>query len=601
MFRNSLLGSKGWEIIENRSSFLQVFVFNSLAVAAGIYTGLAFIFLLASIVNLTLLFSLRRSVAIAFSYAYLSCLGLHLIFYVFSSLTSEILGLSLGLFSFISLLLLAVLTTYKYQFSQKAKRSMHRNGMNGKAVVAIALMPMLILSLAVLLGDSLFDGQLSWAMLGDSRNHIDVSNDILLDNGIKYFGYPSFPDSLVASSLNWSQVIGQSTFESQVFVYSRFLMLAMFLLSALTASLFLSLKKGAVEKIEYIPLVVAFSIPMLPFWFDNAFSNGFYPSILSVGILLALTTLVMDDENSPTKNAITLISCFVVYMSYSLLTPIALALMVVVVLSYLKVSWKRIIFTIPICVAVALVSLQKISIPELLTSSLMAEGRTNEVNDLLLPLLIAAIIIWVFVQRQFFIGRGEISLGLISIVVSALFISVSLYTYLDGSSYYLQKTNWMLISLLSIVTCVIFSLRFTKLSALFVTAIFLANLFQGGDKNEEPISIMNFANGDFMLTSSATDSVFFANNNSDGSISWNTYGIEEQQLLNLWLVQEVPRSNPLHYWPYSGNGSSLSEICKAASTYPGATIWVGSDSLVDYVAMVCDNNQLKVRSFEVRK
>jgi hypothetical protein len=461
-----------------------------------------------------------------------------------------------------------------------------------------------------------FQGVLTWAMSGDSRNHVYQIRAVIDRGGIVLFnGYPAVANGFAALMGGWqygSDSVAGGHLGSEIRILGITSALILVICSVLSG-LFLKTKTGMnVWKIAIITAVVSM-IPFSQLFLNTYLSEGFFPSSLSLAVLLAVIyEVARDDSSTISKIVICIMGSSLILLTFPLLLPLLLPCFFFTFLShvcskFVEALWvmqirQKILPLIFLFMPVLIVELvcRIPSVSDYLFLHLNTYGRITEIDNWgLWALTSAAGLAFFFAAKSdkfftlltFFIGVFSIQF---SIIMDRILVA----------DYYVNKLVWISTTLMIILNLIISASLFLasysllkRLTIGFVSIglIALASLPILQDFPLKPNLITLATSPDYP---SAEDAHLITKTNeiAPRSIFWQVSDdFGATQVIDIWMTLGFDFENGAFTWGYNSDVFSLSAVCSFAKDNYPATIWVTSTEVQQFVRTACEADGVIIR------
>ena len=453
-----------------------------------------------------------------------------------------------------------------------------------------------------------FGGVLTWAMSGDSRNHVYQMRAVIDRGGITLFdGYPGLANGIAGLLGGWqynsnSAVGGHLGSEIHILGLASVLSIVF---CSLISGLFIHKKSDKHD----LPLGIASSlislIPISQVFLNTYFTEGFFPSAFSLAILMAVFYEVTKSNSTPiSKFLICIIGSALIYKTFPLLLPLLLPCFFLSHIGLrsldslnasLAAQIKNKIQLIS-CLALPVLIIELGSrieiVSKYLTLHLNNYGRISPIDSWgLWMLTLTAALLFVFsAKSNLIISASTLVAGVVSIQFSEIL------DRLLTEVYYLNKFVWMCTTLMLILNLItlasFFSSAFSFVKKMAIGVIFTGLL---------PFAILPLLQ-DFpikpslvtLTTSPKYPSVedahliTYINGQNSRSIFWGvSTDFLATQVIDIWMTLGFDFDHGAYAWGYNSDVFSLDAVCSFAKANQPTTIWVLTKDVQKLVHSFC--------------
>lgn len=475
---------------------------------------------------------------------------------------------------------------------------------------AVGLAPAILISLALVVGVSLWDGRrIAWAMNNDAVWNTMVARFIVADHGI---GVNPNPSPLTGALLAVGMAPGRNaldpskwlvhdvTREAQLWL---FLMLASSLVAGIVAWLALS---AVLPIVRHLAVVAVSFVPLTPFVAGNAIAFGFYDATIAVLVLLCAWVAWLNAPAHRLVSFITLAVCCVATLAVwapLALVPLALAAVVVFEggLGWTRgIGVSRSILAIIAALAVAGYGLG-FTLPDLIRehSALASDGG-------IFGLSIGQVVVTSFVAlasglaARLVLRRWRDFLGTATVLASSAIVLGYLLLQRGGTNpwgYYPVKFSWLISVLLIVIicTCVISLAAKARIRRAFLTLAGGAALTTG--LVWFPIATFASATGPMAVfvpslarSDSATDVLFPLSDPRQKNL---VSGSPDDMFVNGWLIQQQSRSvfdahTEFRGYAYILDARDPVQLCRVSALWGGGvTVHTNDGRVASELSAMC--------------
>ena len=487
--------------------------------------------------------------------------------------------------------------------------------LSGSRSYSLALFtgPTIFISLAVF-AYMKFGGVLTWAMSGDSRNHVYQIRAVIDRGGIVLFnGYPAMANGFAALLGGWkygSNSVAGGHLGSEIHILGITSALILVICSVLSG-LFLKTKTGMnVWKIASITAVISM-IPFSQLFLNNYLSEGFFPSSLSLAVLLAVIyELARDDSNTFSKIAICIMGSSLILLTFPLLLPLFLPCFFFTFLlhansKFVEIFWEMrirqkiwsLVFVfLPVLVFELVCRIPSVS--KYLFLHLNTYGRITQIDNWgLWALTFAAGLAFFFAAKSdkfftlltFFIGVFSIQF---SMIMDRILVA----------DYYVNKLLWISTTLMIILNLIIsaslllasysllrrLTIGFVSLGLIALTSLPLLQDFP------LKLNLITLATSPEYPSVEDAHLITKTNKIAPRSIFWQVSDdFGATQVIDIWMTLGFDFDHGAFAWGYNSDVLSLSAVCAFAKDNKPATIWVVSVEAQKLVKAACASDGVK--------
>lgn len=458
----------------------------------------------------------------------------------------------------------------------------------------------LVVVVSVLIGDITHGGNLSWAMAGDSRNHINWINTVAESNGVVLTTYPYLPHGVMGTLLFAFGDNSSRQIQEIIFLYSRAWILILILLSLLSAATIMDLRVKS-RLLSTVSLIVVGLVPISSVFLENSIENGFLTTTFATLFLFALIPEFLFGFGIVSV-LFGGISTVLTVFTFPTLAPTA-AFSTLYLFAKGKSAMKGRNSGVLTFVLIGILGLSASLIfthaPKAIGETLNLGGRVAGVGISISVFFVLLILITSALNVQ---SRANFALLIFATFASINLFLLSILT--DRFSYYFVKSLWIATSILAIVAAIALTvyvrnqdsrIRLVLAVGALIACVGITNFPIKFEGPESP-SIYKFIKGGDLISPSMGNTVIELIEHHPRSISWNLYPVPQQQVANIWEALGYGDSAEIFFWSYSGDVSSLQEVCSIAVNDAPSTIYVSNSEIQDYVAFRCRDMSLKVTS-----
>jgi hypothetical protein len=466
-----------------------------------------------------------------------------------------------------------------------------------------------------------FGGVLTWAMSGDSRNHVYQIRAVMDRGGIVLFnGYPSLANGFAALWGGWqynSNSAGGGHLGSEIHILGLTSAITLVTCSVL-AGLFLGRETGKQGGYMAVAAAVVSLTPFSQVFLNTYFTEGFFPSSLCLAIVLAVVfEMTRSDSSFISRISFSILGCLLLLLTFPLLLPLLLpcfffAFLLQLYSCDIDNSWQEqpkrkisilVILTIPVLIVEIVSRIPSVS--AYVYKHLNTYGRISPIDDWGLWVLTLSAGFASFTKQR---TNNLIAPLTFVIGVSSIQFTVILDRLLDAS-YYLNKyvwisTNIMIILNLIVVANLLYSASsvFRRLTLGFISigSIALTSIPVLQDFPLKP-NLLTLATSPEYPSVKDAHLITKVNNMSPRSIFWQVSpDFEATQVIDIWITMGFDMRDGTFGWAYNSDVFSLSSVCSFAIKNQPATIWTISEEARQLVELACvsDGIETKVIPYE---
>jgi hypothetical protein len=461
-----------------------------------------------------------------------------------------------------------------------------------------------------------FGGVLTWAMSGDSRNHVYQMRAVIDRGGIILFnGYPALANGISGLMGGWkynSISAGSGHLSSEIHILGLSSAISL-VICALFSGLLLKKNPDRSPSLFTLSAILISAIPFSQVFLNTYFTEGFFPSAFSLAVLLAVIFEVTRDDSTLVSNIATCtMGSALVLLTFPLLLPIILPCFLLSFFRYFSFKradrfantqfWLKFGIVASLLLPVLLIEIgAKISVvSDYVTLHLNNYGRISPVSIWGLWVLTAiAALAFIFSDRSnIYIS----SLGLFIGTVSIKFATT--LDHLLQENYYLNKFLWISTTLMIILNLVIaasfFSSRFSILKR-SISSLVLAGLVVLATVpllQDFPLKSNLYKLASSPQYPSVADAhlITSTNGNIPRSIFWRVSpDYEATQVIDIWITLGFDFDHGAFSFGYNSDVFSLDAVCGFAKANQPSTIWVVSKEVQSFVRSVCAADGVKTK------
>jgi hypothetical protein len=454
----------------------------------------------------------------------------------------------------------------------------------------------------VLLGEFAYSGNLSWAMAGDSRNHISWIVGVAEANGILKTTYPYLPHGFIAALFLALGENDLSQTQQIIFLYSRFWILVSILFSLMSALIITDLKLRD-KRLKSLALVAVGLVTTSSLLLENSIENGFLITVLPALFLVCLIPEFLFGKGI-NRMLVSILCTALITLTFPTLALIPALSTIYFTMQLFTRNLSKYVHSLELAFMASIGGLAFLSLnlaPDLVRETLALNGRVAGIG-----ISISIYFVLVILASNIINRTSEKNFGLL---IFAFCTSVNLYilsNLTDRFSYYFVKSLWIATSVLAVAGCIALAIYASErkirhgmaFSALmFATLVAATNVpikFQAG----EIPSVIKLSTGGDLISPDMGNTILKILDSDERSISWNLYPIPKQQVTNIWEALGYDDDEEIFLWSYSGDVTSLDEICRISEENSPSTIFVSNTSIKDYVEFRCGSVGLQVKSLQ---
>ena len=461
-----------------------------------------------------------------------------------------------------------------------------------------------------------FEGVLTWAMSGDSRNHVYQIRAVIDRGGIDLFnGYPAMANGFAALTGGWqfgSDSVGGGHLGSEIHILGVTSALILVICSVISG-LFLRTQPEKREP-KIAVLVAAISLtPFSQFFLDTYFNEGFFPISFSLAVTLAVVfELTRDDSTFVSRITSCIMGSSLILLTFPLLLPLLLPCFFFAFLLHfysttVDNSWPEqiqknasilILLSIPVLIVELVTRIPIIS--KYLYENLNNYGRISSTEEwgLWILTLTAGLTILIATRSTKLISSLTFVIGVMSIQ-----FSLTLDRILTAN-YYLDKFVWISTFTMIILNLIIaanlllsMSSSLKRLTIRFITLGMIA-LTSFPSVQDFPLKPNLFVLATSPKYPSAVDARLITSINriAPQSVFWQVSSDHEAaQVTAIWMTMgfDFHVSYDAFAWGYKSDVLSLTSVCSFATANQPATIWVVSVEAQKLVNTACASDGVK--------
>ena len=463
-----------------------------------------------------------------------------------------------------------------------------------------------------------FEGVLTWAMSGDSRNHIYQMRAVIDRGGIIHFnGYPALANGFAALMGGWrydSGSVSTGHLGTEIHILG-FASATTLVTCSVLAGLFL--KKEAGKNVAYIAVAAAV-ISLIPFsqvFLNTYFTEGFFPSSLSLAVVLAVVfELTRSNSGFTSRILFSVMGSLLILLTFPLLLPLLLPGFFIAFLlrfysnidsncwpTQYKIKKKAsvlIFLSIPV-LTVELVS-RIPSANTYLFRNLNVYGRISPIDDwgLWILTITAGLLFLIASHSTKLISSITFIIGVLSI-----HFSVVLNRILDAS-YYLHKFVWMTTNIMILLNLIIAanlllsvtsSLKKLAIGFMSLGIVALTSFPLIQDFPFKP-NLLTLATSPKYPSAQDAHLITTINRIAPRSIFWQiSPDFETTQVIDIWITLGFDFDHGAFTWGYNSDVFSLTAVCSFAEANQPATIWVVTPEVQSLVKSMCTTKGLTIR------
>lgn len=591
------------DLIISRATGLCLFV---AAIAEKLFFGTLFLSYLLTLISLSAVLARKESILnslpraflfVSFYYEILLIVGLHIPVF-----KDQITG---NLIVLIPMILCGSLAYFRIP---------HQSGSRGYSL-ALFTGPTVFISF-VTFAYMKFGGVLTWAMSGDSRNHVYQIRAVIDRGGIVLFnGYPALANGFAALWGGWqynSNSAGGGHLGSEIHILGLTSAITLVTCSVL-AGLFLRRETGKQGGYIAVAATVISLIPFSQIFLNTYFTEGFFPSSFSLAVVLAVIfEMTRSDSSFISRILFSILGCFLLFLTFPLLLPLLLPCFFVSLLLHLyphnvDISWpeqtKRKVFTLVILTIPILIVELVSRIPRVSTyfyQHLNTYGRISPFDDWGL---------WVLTVTAGFAfltePRSTKLIAPLTFVIGVL--SIQFTMVLDrilDASYYLNKFVWISTNIMIILNLIIGAnllisassiLRRLTVGFISLGSIALTSIPVLQDFPLKPNLLTLTTSPEYPSVRDA-HLITRINNISPRSIFWQiSPDFAATQVIDLWMALGFDMRDGTFGWAYNSDVFSITSVCSFAKMNQPATIWVVSKEAQKLVDITCASEGIETK------
>jgi len=463
-----------------------------------------------------------------------------------------------------------------------------------------------------------FEGVLTWAMSGDSRNHVYQMRAVIDRGGIILFnGYPALANGFAALMGGWrydSGSVGGGHLGSEIHILG-FASVTTLVTCSVLAGLFLIKEDG--KRGAHIAVAAAL-ISLIPFsqvFLTTYFTEGFFPSSFSLAIVLAVVFEInRSDSGFVSRVLFSVMGSLLTLLTFPLLLPLLLPGFFIAFLLhfYSKVEgnlWpnqykNRNKATIIVFLSIPVLMVELVSrIPSVnayLFRNLNVYGRISPIDDwgLWILTITAGLLFLIASQSAKLISSMTFIIGVLSI-----HFSMVLNRILDAS-YYLQKFVWMATNIMILLNLIIAanlllsvtsSLKKLAIGFMSLGIVALTSFPLLQDFPYKP-NLLTLATSPKHPSAQDAQLITSINRIAPRSIFWQiSPDFEATQVIDIWITLGFDFDHGAFTWGYNSDVFSLTAVCSFAEANQPAIIWVVTPEVQSLVKSTCPAESLKIR------
>jgi len=467
-----------------------------------------------------------------------------------------------------------------------------------------------------------FEGVLTWAMSGDSRNHIYQIRAVIDRGGIILFnGYPAVANGFAALLGGWqydstSAGSGQLGSEVQILGLTSALILV---ICSIFSGLFIKTEIGTNRGATAVAVATISLIPFSQFFLNTYFVEGFFPSSFCLAVLLAVVfEMTRDHSTNISKVASCIMGSSLILLTFPLLLPLllpcfAFAFLLNLYSKSVETFWntrltKRIwpLTFLFLSVLLAEIVYRIPTVSRYLFVHLNTYGRISQIDNrgLWLLALTAGLASVLATRSTRFLSLLTFFIGVFSIQFSIILDKIL------ETDYYVSKYIWMSSTLMIILNLIIFvslllavtsNLKRVVLGLTLLSLLTLTSLPLLQDFPLKP-NLLTLATSPKYPSVEDAHLIKKINNIAPRSIFWGVSpDFEAKQVIEIWMALGFDFDRGAFNWGYKSDVFSLTAVCNFADVNQPATIWVVSREVKSLVKTICAVEGVTVEIIPTRK
>lgn len=465
-----------------------------------------------------------------------------------------------------------------------------------------------------------FGGVLTWAMSGDSRNHVYQMRAVIDRGGIVLFnGYPALANGIASLLGGWqynSDAVGGGHLGTEIHILGLTSALSLVICSVFSG-LFIenNPRKGCIQ-VSYFVAVISL-IPISQFFLNTYFTEGFFPSSFSLAVLLAvLYEVTRSNSTSASKFLSCIMGSALILLTFPLLITVLLPCFFLtfyvhfssksLTASLIGQSMRKIQLLVWLIIPVLLIEIES-KVPSVKTYvylHLNNYGRISPIDNWgLWALTLSAFLALIFASRK------TESFSALTFIIGTVSIQFSIILdRLLEADYYLNKFIWLSTSLMLILNMVLaaifFSAANTLIKKLIPSFVFMA-LFALATiplLQDFPLKPNLFTMVSSPKYPSIRDAHLITDINSKNprSIFWRVSAdYEATQIIDIWMTLGFDFDKGAFLWGYNSDVFSLDSVCDFAKKNQPATIWVVSKEVQTLARALCNTHGVLIKVIEM--
>lgn len=450
-----------------------------------------------------------------------------------------------------------------------------------------------------------------WVMNGDHRNHVNITRVVIKENGFSLPpSYPAMADFFTGIIGGWGSK-GQY-FQDRIATKDIFsLALSTVLLTYLQGFLigaFLVRQSQLRKTVKYLSVAAVSFFPISQLWLNNSLLSGFTAMHLVAAISFSYVHIAMHC-NAQAKTAESLAYSAASIFLILLVFPIAAFIPICIFFGIrLSTNNRRVAAThliqFVLFMAALKIVLQFNKIESEIVKHLNEPGGISATNS-------AAATACLFIAvTVYFISSGRTkTLASICVVTSLVYLIIdNEFKRLLTFNYYPQKLRWIITYLLIVLlVCAVLDYANSVANKVLCWSLIVATILSGIIfTNRKSVQIypkysvaISIATGWKTLSPEEARIVARTIDIEPRSLYWM---VSENhiatQLMILWGTMGTAEKGDAFLWVYSGDFTSLNEICNLAIRNAPMTIWTETNIVARDIKKYCGEDQIKSRSLE---
>jgi hypothetical protein len=448
-----------------------------------------------------------------------------------------------------------------------------------------------------------------WVMNGDHRNHVNITRVVIRENGFSLPpSYPALADFFTGIIGGWGskgQYFQNRIATKDIFSLALSTVLLTYLQSFLIGA-FLAGQSQLKKTLKYLSVAAVSFFPISQLWLNNSLLSGFTAMHLVAVISFSYVHIAMHC-NAQAKTVESLAYSAAAIFLILLVFPIAAFIPICIFFGIrLPVNNRRVAVThliqFVLFIAALKIVLQFNKIEFEIVKHLNEPGGISATNS-------AAAAVCLFIASAiYFISTGRTkALASICVVTSLVYLVIDAeFKRLLTFNYYPQKLRWIITYLLIVyLICAVLDHANSIGNKVLCWSLFVAAIMGGVIyTNRESVQIYpkysiaaSIATGWKTLSPEEARVVARTIDIEPRSLYWM---VSENhiaaQLMILWGTMGTAEEGDAFLWVYSGDFTSLNEICDLAIRNAPMTIWTKTNIVARDVRKYCGEDQIKIRS-----